>query len=298
MFSIRHWFLRIIISLVPLTLVGQINTNYVLDLGRNALFFENYMLSIQYFNRVIEAKPYLAQPFFFRAIAKLRLEDYTGVIADGTAAIERNAFLTDAYGVRAIGYIEAKEYKKAVADYLHLLEQNPREGNALYNLSLCYMRMKDYNKAEETLAELTHYATEGKERIALMKADCAINKGDTLLAIKHINESLAIDSLQENAWAFKGELSLKKGNYKEAEFDLTKAIKINNKEADLFIERAFTLSPVNLLICYFYNAAAKHFIRKLEALLEFLGYYAFTQICILNMHYGIMDRGVKRGTGG
>jgi len=222
-----------------LTAVGQINTNSVLDLGRNALFFKNYMLSIQYFNRVIEAKPYLAQPFFFRAIAKMQLGDYVGTIADGTAAIERNAFLSEAYGVRAVGYIETKEYEKAVTDYMHLLEINPRETNALYNLSLCYLRMKEYDKAEQTLTELTRYTTEGKERIALMKADCAINKGDTLLALKHIDESLTIDSLQENAWAFKGELFLKKKDYKEAEKDLTKAIQINNKEADLFIERAF-----------------------------------------------------------
>ena len=48
--------------------------------GQNALFFEDYMLSIQYFNRVIMAKPYLAQPYFFRAIAKLNLEDYVGCL--------------------------------------------------------------------------------------------------------------------------------------------------------------------------------------------------------------------------
>ena len=228
MFRIHLCFLRVFLFIIPLTAVGQINTNSVMDLGRDALFFKNYMLSIQYFNRVIEAKPYLAQPFFFRAIAKMQLEDYSGVVADGTAAIERNAFLTEAYGVRAIGYIETNEYKKAVADYVHLLEINPRETNALYNLSLCYLRMKEYNKAEETLAELTRYATEGKDRIALIKADCAINKGDTLLALKHLDESLALDSLQDKAWAFKGELLLKRKNYKEAIEDYTIAIKLNS----------------------------------------------------------------------
>ena len=55
---------------------AQINTEQVLRVGRNALYFEDYMLSIQYFNRVIDAKPYLAEPYFLRDIAKYNLEDY------------------------------------------------------------------------------------------------------------------------------------------------------------------------------------------------------------------------------
>ncbi|MDE5646564.1 MAG: hypothetical protein K2I57_01875, partial [Muribaculaceae bacterium] len=69
---------------------AQINTDQVLRVGQNALYFEDYMLSIQYFNQVISAKPYLAQPYFLRSIAKLNLEDYQGAEADATLAIERN----------------------------------------------------------------------------------------------------------------------------------------------------------------------------------------------------------------
>ena len=48
---------------------AQINTDQVIRIGQNALYFEDYMLSIQYFNQAIQAKPYLAQPYFLRAIA-------------------------------------------------------------------------------------------------------------------------------------------------------------------------------------------------------------------------------------
>ena len=75
---------------------AQVNTEQVLRVGQNALYFEDYMLSIQYFNQVIKDKPYLAQPYFFRSIAKLNLEDFQGAEADATAAIERNPFITDA----------------------------------------------------------------------------------------------------------------------------------------------------------------------------------------------------------
>jgi hypothetical protein len=52
--------------LCHLSVVAQINTDRVMMIGRNALYFEDYVLSIQYFNQVINAKPYLHQPYFFR----------------------------------------------------------------------------------------------------------------------------------------------------------------------------------------------------------------------------------------
>ena len=36
---------------------AQVNTDRVMAIGRNALYFEDYVLSIQYFNQVIKAKP-------------------------------------------------------------------------------------------------------------------------------------------------------------------------------------------------------------------------------------------------
>ncbi len=47
------------ILLLPTLLYAQINTERVMTIARNALYFEDYVLSIQYFNQVINAKPYL-----------------------------------------------------------------------------------------------------------------------------------------------------------------------------------------------------------------------------------------------
>ena len=58
-------------ALTPLFVHSQINTEQVMNIGRNALYFEDYLLSIQYFNQVVKSKPYLAEPYFYRAIAKL-----------------------------------------------------------------------------------------------------------------------------------------------------------------------------------------------------------------------------------
>ncbi|MBO5769606.1 MAG: hypothetical protein J6R19_06815, partial [Bacteroidales bacterium] len=41
---------------------AQINTDRVMNIGRNALYFNDYVLAIQYFNQVIAVKPFLAEP--------------------------------------------------------------------------------------------------------------------------------------------------------------------------------------------------------------------------------------------
>ena len=64
--------------------ISQINTDRILNVGRNALYFEDYVLSIQYFNQVIKVKPYLAEPYFYRAIAKISIEDFQGALEDAT----------------------------------------------------------------------------------------------------------------------------------------------------------------------------------------------------------------------
>ena len=47
--------LLFIFQLCSLAMFAQINTDRVLTIGRNALYFEDYVLSIQYFNQVIKS---------------------------------------------------------------------------------------------------------------------------------------------------------------------------------------------------------------------------------------------------
>ena len=77
--------------------LGQINTERVMSIGRNALQFEDYVLSIQYFNQVIKFKPYWADPYFYRAVAKLNLDDYRGAEEDATECILRNPYFNNVY---------------------------------------------------------------------------------------------------------------------------------------------------------------------------------------------------------
>ena len=62
--------------------MAQLNTDRITAIGRNALYFDDYVLSIQYFNQVIKLKPYLSEPYLLRAIAKIQLGDYVGAEMD------------------------------------------------------------------------------------------------------------------------------------------------------------------------------------------------------------------------
>lgn len=84
--------LFLILQIFTISLFAQINTDRVLAIGRNALYFEDYVLSIQYFNQVIKSKPWLAEPYFYRAVAKINLDDFKGAEEDCTLCLQRNPF--------------------------------------------------------------------------------------------------------------------------------------------------------------------------------------------------------------
>ena len=55
-------YLTALLLLLTIGVNAQMNTDRLLAIGRNALYFEDYVLSIQYFNQVIKIKPFLAEP--------------------------------------------------------------------------------------------------------------------------------------------------------------------------------------------------------------------------------------------
>ena len=93
---------------------AQLNTERILSIGRNALYFEDYVLSIQYFNQIIKVKPYMAEPYMFRAIAKVQLGDYSGAEKDCEEVIKRNPFLPGAYYIR--GFIRRQNELYSLAE--------------------------------------------------------------------------------------------------------------------------------------------------------------------------------------
>ena len=87
---------------------AQYNIDRLVTIGRSALYYEDYVLSMQYFSQAITAKPYLYEPWFYRGVAKYYLEDYVGAEADCSKAIDINPYVTNLYELRGLTRIQQK----------------------------------------------------------------------------------------------------------------------------------------------------------------------------------------------
>lgn len=223
--------------LFPTLVCAQINTERVMMIARNALYFEDYVLSIQYFNQVINAKPYLYEPYFFRGLAKVNLDDFQGAEADCDAAIDRNPFVVGAYQIRGLARIRQNKYTEAIDDYKKALHHDPENITLWHNLTLCHIQQKDYKAAEEDLGKLLAISPR-YTRAYLMRGEVALNQKDTVRALDDFNTAIKMDKYDPDAWAARAIIKLQQAKYADAEGDLNQAIRLSARNAGNYINRA------------------------------------------------------------
>ncbi len=204
------------ILLLPTLLYAQINTERVMTIARNALYFEDYVLSIQYFNQVINAKPYLYEPYFFRGLAKINLDDYQGAESDCDAAIQRNPFVVGAYQIRGLARIRQNKFDEAIEDYKTAIKYDPENVVLWHNLSLCHIQKEDYEAAKEDLGTLLTIAP------SLLRAQT----GDYRGAISDYSKVIAEYPNFMAGYYQRAEARKKIGDHKGAEQDEFKIMKM------------------------------------------------------------------------
>ena len=221
---------------------AQYNTERLITIGRSALYYEDYVLSMQYFNQAITAKPYLYEPWFFRGVAKYYLEDYAGAERDCNEALQRNPYVVNVYELRGLARIQQKKYADAIADYSRALRYDPENRNLWHNRVLCRIQNKEYDTALAELdtmqARWSHLATPWA-----MRADVYMQQKDTTQAIEALQKSLDIDPYDGQTWAARSIISLSREEWKEAEEQLDHAIHLLPKRGGYYINRA--LARVN-----------------------------------------------------
>ena len=217
---------------------AQVNTDHMMRVGRNALYFSDYVLSIQYFNQVVKAKPYLYEPYFFRGLAKYYLDDFTGAEADCSEAINRNPFVVDCHQLRGLARVNQGKYAEAIGDYRNALRHAPENEEFLYNLALCYANLKEYDSAIGVLDTIVSIVP-GYAPAWNMRAQVHIQREDTAAALTDLKASLKINKYDSEVYATRALVYLKQENYEEAESDLTYAIHLNPK-SNYYINRALT----------------------------------------------------------
>jgi tetratricopeptide (TPR) repeat protein len=215
---------------------AQINTDKVLTIGRNALYFEDYVLSIQYFNQVIRSKPFLAEPYLYRAVAKLNLDDYKGAEDDLNQCIAINPFLVYSYLYRGIARQYQNDFKGAIEDYTKGLEYSPENKEIIMNKGIAYGQDKNYDAAIATLNLLVRYQPKFAQAYTTRGSFYA-EKGDTVRALNDYSKSLELDKYFAPTYAQRGMIYYQQSNYKEALSDYNEAIRLEPKQIGYYINR-------------------------------------------------------------
>jgi len=227
-----------------LLLSAQINAERMMLIGRNALSYDDYALSIQYFSQVISAKPYLYEPYFFRGLAKFYLEDYTGAEVDCSKSINLNPYYVNSYEVRGLSRINMQDYMGAALDYEEAIRIDDSNRPIWHNLVLCYLEVDSLARADSALvrfiAKWPKYA-DGY----LLKSEVLLKQGDTIAAEQYTDKALEVDRYDMHALSTKAAMLMHREEYAEAESSLNEAIRIQPKQVRNIINRALCRYQLN-----------------------------------------------------
>jgi len=241
---------RLTVAILFFFSVVAVRSQYKVDrlivTGKVAMHYEDYVLSIQYFNQAINQKPYLWEPWQLRAISKYYLEDWVGAEADASKAIELNPYITSLYDLRGISRIHQKKYHDAISDYSRAIELEPGNKGFWYNRAVCYAELKDYEGAtiqyDSIIRKWSDYAPP-----YLMKAEACLNLKDTVRAMEWVGQCLAVDPNYANAWRLKAYVLMMREQWQESETAWTKSLQYKPKDVGCYINRASVRLHVNNL---------------------------------------------------
>ena len=233
----RVWRWVLLFFFLPLFANAQINTDRVMLMGRSALYYEDYVLAIQRFNMVINARPYLAEPYFYRGLGKFYLEDFTGAEQDCDQSIERNPYISNFYQLRAICRVNQKKYEGAIADYRRVIDMMPKSKPCWHNLVLCLFELKRWEEADSAANEMIRMWPKESEHYTL-KAEVAMERGDTATCLALIDTALSVNAYDGQALVMRSSINLQRGNYALAEQEMDKALVQLPRVAGIYINRA------------------------------------------------------------
>lgn len=232
------------ILLVSFTVSAQVNTDRVMMIGKNALYFEDYVLSIQYFNQVITAKPYLADPYYFRAVAKFMLDDFQGAEEDATDCLVRNPYYTAAYQLRGAARQNREKYEEAATDYQRSLEFYPEDRLTLVNMGIVNIEMKQYDIAEKFFDVLLRRFPDYTPGY-LARSHMYIQMEDTTMAMADLNMAIEKDPYTAQSFAARGLLYFQQGDYNNSLADMDEAIRLDPYYEGNFINRGLVKYHLN-----------------------------------------------------
>lgn len=221
----------------PILLKAQLNTEQIMIIGRNALYFEDYVLSIQYFNKVITARPYLHEPYFFRALAKYNLDDYKGAEADLTLSIERNPYVSRSYQLRGLCRAGIENYQDAEKDFRMAIKYDSQNPVLWQNLAVTAIKREQWDDAAYIIDSMLVFSPRNTDAY-LMRTQVAVKQQDTAMVKKMIAEAFKCDKYSPDVHSLKAMLLADEQKYEEAEESMNRAIELMPGRGSSYLNRA------------------------------------------------------------
>ncbi len=264
---------------------AQINTERMTIIGRNALYFEDYILAIQYFNQIIKAKPYLSEPYYFRAIGKYNLEDLKGTELDCSESLKLNPYYVDAYNLRGISRQRLGLTHEALSDFTRALEIDPVNIHLITNIGICHIQLKDYPKAIEWYNQalelspklVSAYLNRGLAKVA---------NTDTIGGINDFTKAISINPLIPDGYINRAITYYQISDFQKSLDDMDKAINLKPTDARLFMNRGIIRYQLDNL-----KGTVEDFDKVIE--LEPRNAMAFSNRGILRAEIGDINRAIE-----
>lgn len=216
---------------------AQIDTSQAIEMGRAALYYDDYLTAIHYFNAALEAKPYLADAYYYRALSKFDMGDFREAEADLDLAITFNPFHIEYFQLRGLCRIHNERYGGAIEDYSHVLEERPDEQSCRYNKALCRYELQQYEEANSEFDEIIRRWPRFA-RAYIVKAQTCLEMKDTLQGIYWIDSLLVLSKREPNAWSVKGRYALQHANYVSADSCYSQALRYDAGNVEYYMRRA------------------------------------------------------------
>ncbi|MBK5195878.1 MAG: tetratricopeptide repeat protein [Proteiniphilum sp.] len=240
----KKFIIAALIMISSLSATAQVNTDRVMMIGKNALYFEDYVLAIQYFNQVITAKPYLADPYYFRAMAKFMLDDFKGAEEDASDCLLRNPYYTAAYQLRGAARQNQEKYDLAATDYQRSLEFFPEDRITLVNMGIVNIEMEQHEVAEKFFDVLLRRFPDYTPGY-LTRAQMYLELNDTTNAMADLNKAIEIDPYTSQSFSARGLLYFQQKDYNKALADLDEAIRLDPYFNGNYINRGLVKYNLN-----------------------------------------------------
>lgn len=234
----------IAICFLSTPLRAQVNVNYIVFQGKQALMQEDFTEAVRLFNVAITSRNDLHEPYFFRAIAKYNLGDLKGAERDLTEAISIKPNYPEALMYRGVCRERLMNLNDAISDFDRALKLDAFNDEIIVSKAF-------------TLTLQGHY----REAIELCNNAIKINRKNERAFLCRAWSRYQLYDFEGSADDYSSALSINRFNAEtHVKRAMVKSFQLKYDEATSDLHRALELDSLNLSAMY--QLAAVH--RELD----------------------------------